>query len=191
MPADDQPITIVPATAADAGEILTVQRAAYVSEAVLYDNPRFSALRETLDDVTAAVAAGQVLVARLGPPATQDNTHIGDTGIGGNGIGGRRIVGAVRGEVVGDECRVGRLVVAPGQQRRGIGRALLAAVEHRFRAPRFVLHTGDRSAANLRLYERAGYVRSRVEPITDTLSLVHLEKSWSGPTGDVTDRAGA
>jgi hypothetical protein len=33
-------IGIGPATLADAGEILTVQRAAYVSEAQLYDNPR-------------------------------------------------------------------------------------------------------------------------------------------------------
>ena len=155
-------ITIVPATTVDAGEILTVQRAAYVSEALLYDNPRFSALTETLDDVRAAVDTGQVLVARLG--ATE------------NRIGGTRIVGAVRAEVVGDECRVGRLVVAPDQQRRGIGRALLAAVEARFTARRFVLHTGDRSTANLRLYERAGYLRTRTEPVGDGLSLVHMEK---------------
>lgn len=147
----------------DAGEILTVQRAAYVSEALLYDNPRFSALTETLDDVRAAVDADQVLVARVGSSEAS--------------AGSTRIVGAVRGEVIGDECRVGRLVVAPDQQGRGIGRALLAAVEVRFTVQRFVLHTGDRSAANLRLYERAGYARSRVEPIGDALSLVYLEKT--------------
>jgi GNAT superfamily N-acetyltransferase len=152
VPVDDHPISIIPATSADAGEILTVQRAAYVSEAILYDNPRFSALTETLDDVHAAVTAGQVLVAR----------H----------QSGTRIVGAVRGEVVRDECQVGRLVVAPDQQRRGIGRALLAAVEARFTARRFVLFTGSRSAANLRLYERAGYLRTRVDQ-----SLVYLEKT--------------
>ncbi|HEY4018308.1 MAG TPA: GNAT family N-acetyltransferase [Pseudonocardiaceae bacterium] len=42
------------------------------------------------------------------------------------------MVGAVRGELVDDECRVGRLVVAPDLQGRGIGRALLSAVEARF-----------------------------------------------------------
>jgi GNAT superfamily N-acetyltransferase len=151
VPVDDHAVSILPATSVDAGEILTVQRAAYVSEAILYDNPRFTALTETLDDVHVAVAAGQVLVARLG------------TG---------RIIGAVRGEVVGDECRVGRLVVAPDQQGRGIGWALLAAVEARFTARRFVLHTGCRSAANLRLYEGAGYVRTR-----DEHSLVYFEKT--------------
>ncbi|HEY4018309.1 MAG TPA: hypothetical protein VGM75_06455 [Pseudonocardiaceae bacterium] len=43
MPVDEQLISIGPATVADAGEILTVQRAAYVSEAQLYDNPMLSA----------------------------------------------------------------------------------------------------------------------------------------------------
>jgi GNAT superfamily N-acetyltransferase len=152
VPLDEQLIGIGPAILADAGEILTVQRAAYVSEAQLYDNPRLSALTETVDDVRAAIETGAVLVAKLGT----------------------RIVGAIRGELVDDECRVGRLVVAPDLQGRGIGGALLTAVENTFPARRFVLYTGGRSAANLRLYERAGYVRSRVEQ-----SLVYLEKTVS------------
>ena len=40
----------------DAGEVMTVQRAAYVSEAQLYDNPHLSALSESLDDVRKAIA---------------------------------------------------------------------------------------------------------------------------------------
>lgn len=156
MAFDDELVVIGPATVADSGEILTVQRAAYVSEAQLYDNPRFSALTETLTEVAAAVAGGGVLVARLGT----------------------RIVGAVRGELAGDECRVGRLVVAPDLQGRGLGRRLLLAIEEEFASARkFVLHTGDRSAANLRLYERVAYTRTRVEPVGETLSLVHMAKS--------------
>ena len=155
MPVNEHSISIVAATAADAGETMTVQRAAYVSEAQLYDNPMFTALTETLDDVRAAIATGGVLIARHGT----------------------RLVGAVRGQLVDDACEVGRLVVAPDMQRRGIGATLLAAIETRFAAAhRFVLHTGDRSAANLRLYERVGYTRSRIEPIADTVSLVYLEK---------------
>lgn len=155
MTVDDQPVIIVPATAADSGEIMTVQRAAYVSEALLYDNTKFTAFTETLDEIHAVVAAGGVLIAKLGS----------------------RIVGAVRGGLVGDECRVGRLVVAPDQQRRGIGGRLLLAIEEKFAGAReFVLSTGDRSAANLRLYERAGYTRSRVVPVAETLSLVYLVK---------------
>lgn len=155
MADEHHPVTIGPATVADSGEIMTVQRAAYVSEAQLYDNPGFSALTETLDEVHAAVAAGGVLIAKLGS----------------------RIVGAVRGELVGAECHVGRLVVAPDLQRRGIGARLLLAIEEAFAGAReFVLFTGDRSVANLRLYERVGYTRSRVEPVAGTLSLVYLVK---------------
>ena len=159
MRTDDQPITISSPTVADAGEILTVQRAAYVSEAQLYDNPTFTALTETVADVHTAVEAGGVLIARHGT----------------------RIVGAVRGELADGTCEVGRLVVAPDMQRRGIGRALLAAIESKFsHADRFELFTGDRSAANIRLYERAGYIRTRVVPIADTVSLIYLEKPARG-----------
>lgn len=147
---------ITRAAVEDAGEIMTVQRAAYVSEAQLYDTPHFSALSEPLESVIAAVTDEIVLVARAGT----------------------RIVGAVRGRVSGAVCEVGRLVVAPDMQGRGIGRALLLAVEEE--APEsvrtFTLHTGDRSASNLGLYLKVGYEQSRVERVSDTLALIHLEK---------------
>jgi len=149
-------IEIVAATEVDAGEILTVQRAAYVSEAQLYGTPTFSALTETLDSVRAAIETGLVLVARLGP----------------------RIVGAVRGICDGRYCEVTRLVVAPDMQQRGIGAALIDAVERAAPAEvrRFHLHTGDRSAANLRLYRKAGYTISHSRQVSPSLSLVYLEK---------------
>lgn len=75
----------------DAGEIMTVQRAAYVSEAILYDSTRLSALSEPLAEIRESVAAGEVLVAKVGS----------------------RIVGSVRGVRRDAECDVGRLVVAP------------------------------------------------------------------------------
>ena len=142
------------AVPADAGEIMTVQRAAYVSEAQLYDNPHLSALSEPLDNVRSAIETEVVLVAREGT----------------------RIVGAVRGRVEGPVCHVERLVVAPDMQGRGIGRALLLAVEEAAPVRRFRLHTGDRSAANLRLYRKLGYEQFREERVADTLSLIHLEK---------------
>ncbi len=145
------------AVSSDAGEVMTVQRAAYVSEAQLYDNPHLSALWEPLEDVRAAIESEVVLVAREG----------------------QRIVGAVRGRIEGPVCHVGRLVVAPDQQGRGIGRRLLLAVEEH--APpsvrRFALYTGDRSAANLGLYRKLGYEQTREERVADTLSLIHLEKA--------------
>ena len=45
------------------------------------------------------------------------------------------------------------------------------------RVERFVLFTGHRSVGNLRLYRGAGYVDTHVVAVTDTLSLVHLQKT--------------
>ncbi len=145
--------TILPAVPADAGELLTLQRAAYLSEGALYLSFTLPPLTETLDEVRAAIAAQTVLKA----------------------VAGTRIVGAVRGRRDGETCHVGRLAVAPDLQGRGVGTALLRAVEERFPGVRrFELFTGKRSAANIRLYERLGYREyPAVDPHPD---LIYLEK---------------
>ena len=154
VPADD--VEIAEAAEADAGEVLTVQRAAYVSEAQLYGTVAFSALTESLAEVRAAIRTGRVLVARLGP----------------------RVIGAVRGVRDGQDCEVTRLVVAPDMRQRGIGAALIDAVERTAddAVRRFWLHTGDRSVGNLRLYQKAGYAITHSREVSPTLSLVYLEK---------------
>lgn len=140
----------------EAGEIMTVQRAAYVSEALLYDTTRLSALSEPIEEILKPVAAGEALVAKMDS----------------------RIVGAVRGVRKDDECHLERLVVAPDMRGRGIGEALMRAVEqHNSKGVRrFVLHTGDRSQANIRLYRKVGYTETHREFVTETLSLVHMAK---------------
>ena len=89
---------------------------------------------------------------------------------------GTRFVGAVRGVVDGSVCHVGRLVVAPDLQGRGIGRRLLLAIEQHAPASRFTLFTGHRSVGNLGLYRSVGYEVVREDQVTDTLTLVHLDK---------------
>jgi chorismate mutase len=151
----DRPV-VAPATAADAGELLTLQRAAYTSEARIYGDPELPPLVQTLPELTAELSDGPVLKATLGS----------------------RIVGAVRARVVDDVLHVGRLVVAPDHQGHGIGTALLTALEAA--APPAVrsaaLFTGDRSTHNLRLYERLGYVEERRERTERGTVLVHLAK---------------
>ena len=154
-------LRIAPAAPEDAGELLTLQRAAFVTEAQLYDDPRLPALVETLDELRAALGA-LALAAHSGP----------------------RLVGSVRARVAGGVLHVGRLVVAPDRQGQGIGGALLAAVE-RSAGPGVhtaALFTGHRSAGNLRLYRRAGYVEQRREPVDELLTFVHLSKDLPLPT---------
>jgi len=147
-------VTIDAAGPADAGELLTLQRAAYLSEARLYQYFELPPLTETLAEVRAAIGSVTVLKA----------------------VAGTRIVGAVRGRAEGDACYVGRLAVAPDLQGNGIGTALLRAIEERFPGvPRFELFTGGRSADNIRLYQRHGYVE-RDRRLGDHPELIYLEK---------------
>ncbi|WP_037971565.1 GNAT family N-acetyltransferase [Streptosporangium amethystogenes] len=139
----------------DAGEILTVQRAAYVGEAQLYGDPFIAPLVESAGQVRSAVETAIVLVAR-------DRT---------------RIVGAIRGRMSGTTCLVGRLVVAPDRQGAGIGGALLAALHDEAAAAlAFDLFTGHLSEGNLRLYRRHGYRETRRERMSDHLTLVHMRR---------------
>ena len=129
--------TLTRATAADAAELLVLQRACWVQEAIDNASLELPALTETLDDVRAWLADWQVWVVH----------HQG------------RLVGAVRARRDGASWEIGRLMVAPDLAGRGLGRWLLRYAE--CAAPDDVtslgLFTGARSLRNLALYQRAGY----------------------------------
>lgn len=157
----DPAVVLRRAVDGDAGELLTVQRAAFVSEAQRYGDPSMPPLREDLDAVRAAIAEQVVLVA----------------------LRGTRLVGAVRGRVEGSTAHVGRLAVAPDQQRQGLGSALLGALEAAL--PQGItelrLFTGGDSAATIARYERAGYVRAGESVDDHGTTLVHLVKAVGTP----------
>ncbi|MEV4822459.1 GNAT family N-acetyltransferase [Micromonospora sp. NPDC049274] len=148
---------ISPAGVADAGEILTVQRAAYLTEAQHYADPFLPPLTETLDEVRAVLSGPTtVLAARLG----------------------HRLVGSVRARLDGLTAHIGRLSVAPDQQGCGIGARLLAAIEAACPAEvaLFTLFTGADSTRNLRLYQRRGYRVVAHRPDPNGVPLAVLEK---------------
>ncbi len=149
-------IRIARAEPADAGEILTVQRAAYVTEAQLYGDPFIAPLIESLDQLRGVITSALVLKAS----------------------DGTRIVGAVRAQTQDRTCLVGRLVVAPDLQGRGVGTALMTALEAEAppQAEEFSLFTGHLSEGNLRLYRRLGYRETRRERVHEHLNLVYLRK---------------
>ena len=72
---------------------------------------------------------------------------------------GGRLIGAARAHRIGETWDIGRIMVAPDLQRRGIGRLLMTAIEQA--APtevdEFVLFTGAGSVRNIRMYKKAGY----------------------------------
>jgi ribosomal protein S18 acetylase RimI-like enzyme len=146
---------IVAAERADAEAILAIQRLAYESEARRYQNWQIPPLVETLDSVREQIERHVVLKA----------------------IVDGRLVGSARGVVTDGVCEVRRLSVDPALQRRGIGSALIDAVERRFPdVDAFELYTGNRSVENLRLYERHGYRPVRTKALPGDVSLVFLRK---------------
>lgn len=148
---------IRPITVDDAGEVLTLQRAAFVQEALIYDAVDMPPLTQTLDEVRGELEENLGCVA----------------------LDGERMVGCVRARVDGDLLLIGRIAIAPDQQGSGLGTALLSAVEERGReagATTAELFTGSLSEANLRLYEREGYEESERVPGDDGTAQVFLRK---------------
>ena len=154
-------IAVRPIEPRDAGEVLTLQRAAFVQEALIYGTPQLPPLTQTLDELEAELRENLGCVALRGP----------------------RVVGAARARLDGTLLLIGRLAIAPDQQGAGIGTTLLSAVEERGRAAGAMdaeLFTGSLSEANLRLYEREGYVEMERVPGDDGIEQVFLRKSLTG-----------
>ena len=133
-------LDVRPAVPADAGELYTLQRACWLQEMEANPGVEIPALRESLDDVRRGLGEWTVRVVR--EPSSG------------------RLVGAVRGRLDRHgEWDIGRIMVAPDLQGRGLGRALLELVEELApeEATAYVLFTGAGSADNLRMYKKAGF----------------------------------
>lgn len=144
----------------DAGEVLTVQRAAFTSEALIYGSADMPALTQTLDELRAELADCGGFTARSKG----------------------RLVGAIRTRETPELLLIGRIAIAPDVQGGGIGRMLLEAAEQDSSAPESELFTGSLSEANLRLYHRCGYRERERVPQDDGTDQVFLRKQLRGAT---------
>lgn len=149
------PFRVEHATPEDATAVLELQKLAYQSEARLYGDWTLPPLTQTLENLREEFATSVVL------KASEDG----------------RLIGSVRARDVNGVCQVGRLIVHPEQQGRGVGTMLMHGIEGEFPGITvFELFTGSRSEGNLRLYERLGYARSREKVLSPSVTLVFLEK---------------
>lgn len=134
--------------------VLDLQRRAYASEAALYPEVILPAMTQTLPELRVEAERQTILKGTLE----------------------RRIVASVRGFVDGAGVgHIGRLIVDLAEQGRGHGTHLLHAIEALLPARTLELFTGERSAPNLRLYDRLGYVRDRSERHGGVI-LIYLRK---------------
>ncbi|SDR98743.1 tRNA (guanosine(37)-N1)-methyltransferase TrmD [Microlunatus soli] len=150
------------ASAEDAGEIVTVQRAAFVSEALANKTLALPAFTQTVDEVRTSLADAVVLVARQGSSAV----HRG------------RVIGSVLGRLTDDDAwYIGRLVVAPDRQGEGIGGRLLRAIEEAAPAEcRTIRLVTGSEGPNSSFYSRHGYRVISHEP-HDGSEIVNMEKA--------------
>jgi ribosomal protein S18 acetylase RimI-like enzyme len=154
-PAGEESVRIELAEMRDAAEILALQKTAFQSEAAIWDDYTIPPLTQTMAELQEDFRRQVYLRA----------------------VAGGRIVGSVRGYAQGGTCFIGRLMVHPDYQNRGIGTRLMHAIEEQFRlVSRFEIFTGEKSLRNIHLYHRLGYSIFRTARLTDKVTLVYMDK---------------
>jgi tRNA (guanine37-N1)-methyltransferase len=162
LPASLEGLVIERAQPADAGELLTLQRAAFLAEAEWNGTLDLPPLTESLSELRTALGEGVVLVARLRG----------------------RLVAAVRGrERPGHRWYIGRLVVAPDLHGQGIGSRMMDVIESMAPpdAEMFSLLTGAGSTINQSFYRRRGYVATEWSTGETGVAVVILERPVAEP----------
>lgn len=135
----DDDLDIRPVADEDAGELMTLRRAAFVTEAQLIGDINIPPLTQTLDELRADLARPDVVT--LGAWA------------------GPRLVASIRVLVEGTRATLGRFAVAPDLQGHGIGTRLLnEIVEHLPEGTQEVwIFTSRDSLQNIAMYQKRGY----------------------------------
>ena len=148
-------IKLIQAKLQDLEEILALQKIAYRSEAEIHDDFSIPPLHQTLSEIREEFQHQLFL-------------KVVDQG---------KIIGSVRAYEKNETSFIGKLIVDPLFQNQGIGTKLLFEIEKRFEhVKRFELFTGYKSKKNLYLYNKLGYKEFKKDKVSDTLTLVFLEK---------------
>jgi ribosomal protein S18 acetylase RimI-like enzyme len=140
----------------DAKAILDLQKLAYQSEAQRYNDFTIPPLVQSLENLEAEYQTHVIIKVVM------------------DGV----IIGSVRAYDEKGTCHIGRLIVHPACQNKGIGRQLMDRIEKAFPdALRFELFTGLESGKNLSFYQKLGYHIFRYEKLNDAVEFAYLEKS--------------
>lgn len=143
---------------ADAEEILRIQKSAFQSEAEIHDDFNIPPLVQTLDSVKTDFSGFDFF-----------KTIYED-----------KIVGTIKVQLIDmHKLWIGRLVVDPVYQNRGIGKFMMSEIEGVYEMAKiFELFTGEKSRRNIQFYKSLGYRITEYfhEPEHNNITLVRMVK---------------
>lgn len=147
-------IEIIRAEEADLAAILQIQYTAFRREAEVFNDYAIEPLLQTEADLLREFSYRVFLKA----------VHDG------------RLIGSVRVHNEGDTVYVGKLIVHPDHQNKGLGRRLLEAAEICFPNTRCELNAAKRMDKNTKLYMRCGYVPFKEVKDESGRIFIYMEK---------------
>jgi N-acetylglutamate synthase-like GNAT family acetyltransferase len=139
----------------DLEEILALQKLAYLSEAENCNDYSIPPLTQTLQGIREDFAKQTIL-------------KLEEDG---------KIIGSVRASEKDGVCFIGRVIVHPEKQNKGLGKMLMKGIEDTFgTCTRYSLFTGKLSLRNLHFYNSLGYRTVSQEKVNEQLTFVYLGK---------------
>lgn len=140
----------------DLSEILKLQKLCYHENAVRYNDFSIPPLMQTLSEIEEELKTNTVL-------KISDN---------------KNIIGSIRAYENKGTCFIGRVIVHPKYQNKGIGKKLMLAIEEKYSmCNRYELFTGFQVSKNLYFYTSIGYKTFKEDTITNNVTIVYLEKN--------------
>ena len=140
----------------DLSSILHLQKLAYLSEAKLLNNYSIQPLTQTLEELEKEFSKGIILKIEDGMT--------------------NEIIGSIRSYEENDRVYIGKLMVHPDYQNRGIGTKLLKIIETYYKNKTFELFTSNKSEKNILLYKKNGYNEYKRKTVSENLELIFMEK---------------
>jgi GNAT superfamily N-acetyltransferase len=139
----------------DLPSILDLQKLCYQENAKRYNDYKIPPLIQTIEELEAEFKQSVILKA--------EESSI--------------IIGSIRAYEKNGICYIGRVIVHPDRQNKGIGKKMMLEIESRFPdVLKYELFTGFKDEKNIYFYTTLGYKIFKEENHGDKMKFVFLEK---------------
>ncbi|PKM93104.1 MAG: GNAT family N-acetyltransferase [Firmicutes bacterium HGW-Firmicutes-1] len=135
--------------------ILELQKLCYKENAVRYNDYKIPPMVQTIEELQEEFSHGLILKA----------------------VEESKIIGSIRAYEKDNVCYIGRVIVHPNFQNKGIGRRLMNDIESSYpKCSKFELYTGFKDEKNIYFYRKLGYKIFKEELLSDKVKFLFLEK---------------